>query len=70
LLTNPNTYLLQDYLKQDIKGCFYQQQLQKVKYPDVYLVEKILRRKNNKVFVKWLGFDSTHNSWIDKKKIV
>jgi hypothetical protein len=70
LLTNPNTYLLQDYQKQDIKGCFYQQQLQKVKYPDVYLVEKILRRKNNKVFVKWLGFDSTHNSWIDKKKIV
>jgi hypothetical protein len=70
LLTNPNTYLLQDYLRQDIKGCFYQQQLQKVKYPDVYLVEKILRRKNNKVFVKWLGFDSTHNSWIDKKKIV
>jgi hypothetical protein len=70
LLTNPNSYLLQDYQKQDIKGCFYQQQLQKVKYPDVYLVEKILRRKNDKVFVKWLGFDSTHNSWIDKKKIV
>jgi hypothetical protein len=70
LLTNPNTYLLQDYQKQDIKGCFYQQQLQKVKHPDVYLVEKILRRKNNKVFVKWLGFDSTHNSWIDKTKIV
>jgi hypothetical protein len=55
LLTNPNTYLLQDYQKQDIRGCFYQQQLQKVKHPDVYLVEKILRRKNNKVFVKCLG---------------
>jgi hypothetical protein len=53
-------------------GCCYQQQLQikRVKHPDVYLIEKILRRKNNKVFVKWLGFDLTHNSWIDKKQTV
>jgi hypothetical protein len=51
-------------------GCCYQQQLQKVKHPDIYLIEKILRRKNNKVFVKWFGFDLTHNSWIDKKQTV
>lgn len=69
-LTNPTTYLLQDANKHNIKGGFYEQQLQKVKYPDIYLVEKVLKRKNNKAFVKWLGFDNSHNSWIDIKNVV
>lgn len=34
LLTNPTTYLLSDINKVNIKGCFYQQQLQKVKHSD------------------------------------
>lgn len=69
-LTNPITYLLKDYKNENILGTFYNEQLQKVKYPDVYLVERILKRKGNKVFVKWLGFDNTHNSWIDKKNVL
>lgn len=68
--TNPTTYLLEDENNQDIQGSFYSEELQKVKYPDVYLVEKILRRKGSKVFVKWLGMDNRHNSWINKNNIV
>lgn len=41
--TNLTTYLLQDDKNQDIQGGFYQKQ--KVKYPDVYLAKKILRKK-------------------------
>jgi hypothetical protein len=51
-------------------GCCYQQQLQKVKPPNVYLIEKILRINNNKVLVKFLGFYLTHKIWIDKKQTV
>lgn len=69
-LTNPTTYLLQDENNKNILGGFYIQQLQKVKYPDVFLVEKVLKRQGNKVFVKWLGFDNKHNSWISKNNIV
>lgn len=69
-LTNPITYLLKDYKGENILGGFYKEQLQKVKHPDVYLVEKVLKRRKNKVFVKWLGFDSTHNSWIDKNDVL
>ena len=58
--TNPTTYLLQDESKQDIRGGFYEQQLQVVKSPDVYLVEKVLKRKKDKDFVKWLGLDNKH----------
>ena len=66
-LTNPVTYLLVDSQGNSIKGGFYEHELQKTKHPDVFLVEKVLRRKGNKEFVKWLGFDvNNHNSWIDK----
>lgn len=64
--TNPNTYLLSDYKNTEIKGSVYAEELQSVKHPDVYLIEKIIRKRNDQVYVKWLGFDSTHNSWIAK----
>lgn len=69
-ITNPRTYLLEDMQGQPIKGCFYEEELQKTKTPDVYLVEKVLRKKENKVYVKWLGFNNSHNSWIDVEDIL
>uniref|UniRef100_V5I837 Uncharacterized transposon-derived protein F54H12.3 n=1 Tax=Anoplophora glabripennis TaxID=217634 RepID=V5I837_ANOGL len=69
-LTNPTTYLLQDESGKEITGGFYELELQKVKHPDAHLVEKVLRKKGNKVFVKWLGYDDKHNSWIDKNNVL
>ncbi|XP_066587590.1 uncharacterized protein [Prorops nasuta] len=68
--TNPATYLLRDSRGTDIHGGFYEYELLKTANPDVYLVEKILRKKGNKVFVKWLGMDKTHNSWINKNNVL
>lgn len=68
--TNPITYILEDIRKNVIKGCFYNEELQLAKNPDIYLVEKILRRKGNKLFIKWFGYDSSYNSWINKSDIV
>lgn len=34
---------------QQIDGCFYEQKLQKFKYQDVYLFEKIRKRKRDRV---------------------
>lgn len=69
-LTNPRVYLLKDEQNEDIQGGFYEDELQKVKYPDVYLVEKVLKRKADKVYVKWLGMDKSHNSWIPKSELL
>ena len=66
--TNPVTYHLKDYRNEPIAGGFYEQEIAKVKYPDVYLVEKVLKRRKNQIYVKWLGFDSSHNQWIDKEE--
>lgn len=69
-LTNPVTYLLEDYRKQPIKGGFYEFELQRVKYSETYLVEKVLKRRGDTLFVKWLGFGNEHNSWINKKDMI
>lgn len=69
-LTNPTSYILKDTGHQEIKGAFYELELQKTKHPDTYLVEKVIRKKGNQLLVKWLGFDKTHNSWISKNDIV
>jgi len=68
--TDPITYNLIDYKKTPISGSFYEPELTRVKNPDIFLVEKILKRKGNQVFVKWLGFDKNHNSWINKNDII
>lgn len=68
--TNPITYEIIDQRKQPILGTFYEEELQKTKYPDIYLVEKVLKKKGNKLFVKWLGLSNSENSWIDKKSVV
>ena len=66
----PVTYLLKDTSDAPILGRFYQEELQKTKYEDVYLVEKILKARGDKVFVRWLGFDNTHDSWIKKSNVL
>lgn len=72
--TDPITYLLSDYQNQDIKGAIYAEELQRVMHPDIYLVEKTIRRGDKKrkgqVYVKWLGFGPEHNSWIYEKNIL
>ncbi|KAJ8915420.1 hypothetical protein NQ315_003180 [Exocentrus adspersus] len=69
-ITNPTTYLLEDMRGQPIQGAFYAEELQKTTKSDVYLVEKVLKRKGQKVYVKWLDLDKSHNSWIDKNNVL
>jgi len=53
---NPVTYLLKDYRGKSIVGAFYEYELHRASYPDIFLVEKVLHRRGNEVYVKWLGF--------------
>ena len=70
LSTNPTTYRIVDELEEEVKGTFYEDELQKVTVPDdkLYKVEKIIskRRTKGKVLylVKWAGFPSKFNQWI------
>lgn len=68
--TNPTTYILKDHEGFLIQGGFYEYELQKVKYPDIYLVEKVLNKKGNKLYIKWLGLPNKFNSWILKNQVL
>ncbi|KAJ8020517.1 hypothetical protein HOLleu_40127 [Holothuria leucospilota] len=67
---NPPVYTLKDYGGETIEGTFYDYELQKVSKTDhTYRIEKILkRRKRNgrkEYFVKWKGYPSKFNSWVN-----
>ena len=34
-----------------------------------FRVQKLMKRKSNKLHVKWKGYDNSFNSWIDKKDL-
>ena len=49
-----------------ITGIFYEKELQKIS-PEKFRIEKVLKRKGDKLYFKWKGYDNSFNSWIDKK---
>jgi hypothetical protein len=73
--TVPVTYGLKDLAEEDIKGKFYEQELQKVIETErAYIVEKILktRKRAGKIeyFVKWRSYPEKFNSWTDHVETV
>lgn len=68
--TKPVTYILKDTFGTVISGAFYSQELQKTLKNDVYLIEKILAKKGQKVKVRFLGLGKEHDAWIDSKDFV
>ena len=42
----------------------------KKNYEEEFRIGKEIRRKGNKLYVKWKGYDNSFNSWIDKKDII
>jgi hypothetical protein len=75
LKQNIPMYKLEDLNGEELIGGFYQAELQKVKKPEdtVWEVEKILRKRRRKnvnyVFVKWLNYPSSFNSWIPESDL-
>ena len=66
--TVPWTYVISDLNGEEIIGTFYEKKLRKTNQ-EKFRIEKVLRRKGNKLFVKWKGYDNLFNSWIGKKDI-
>ena len=63
------TYVISELSGEEITGSFYEKELQKTSQKG-FRIEKVIRRKSDKLYAKWKGYDSCFNSWIDKKDLV
>ena len=67
--TVPWTYAISDLNGEEITGSFYEKELQKTNQKK-FRIEKVLKRKGDKSYVKWKGYDNSFNSWINRKDIL
>ena len=67
--TVPRTYVINDLNDEEIIGTFYEKELQKISQKE-FRIEKVIRRKGDKLYVKWKGYNNSFNSWIDKANLV
>ena len=65
----PWTYIINHLNGEEIIGTFYEKELQKASQEE-FSIEKVIRRKGDKLFVKWKGYNNSFNSWIDKANLV
>ena len=59
--TVPWTYVVSDLNGEEITGSFYEKDLQKTSQ-EKFRIGKVLKRKGDKLYVKWKGYDSRFNS--------
>ena len=64
----PWTHVLSNLNREEVVGTFYEKELQKMNQKE-FRVEKVMKRKGDKLYVKWRGCDNSFNSWIDKRDI-
>ena len=67
--TVPWTYVINDLNGEEIIGIFYEKELQKTNQQR-FEIEKVIKKKGDELYVKWKGYDSSFNSWIDKKGLI
>ena len=65
----PWTYVINDINGEEIIRTLYQKELQKTNQKE-FRIGKVIKKKGDKLYVQWKGYDNSFNSWLDKKGIV
>ena len=67
----PITYKVKELDGTAIEGTFYAQELQRVHVDDqtVWRIEKVLKRRGDRLYVQWKGWPSKYNSWIRRQDL-
>ena len=67
--TVPWTYVINDLNGEEIAGIFYKNELQKTNQKN-FKIEKVIKKKENKLYVKWKVYDNSFNSWFGKSDLI
>ena len=67
--TAPWTYVINDLNGEKFTGTFYGKELQKTGQQE-FRIEKVIKKRGDKLNVKWKGYDNSFNSWIDKRDLI
>ena len=62
-------YVINDLNDEEITEILYEKELQKTHQKELR-IKKVLKRRGDKLYVKWKGYDNRFNSWIDKKDLI
>ena len=65
----PWTYVINDLNGDKTIGTFYEEELQKTNQQE-FRTEKVIKKKDDKLYVKCKGYNSSFNSWIDRKDLI
>ena len=66
---SPQTHVIENLNGDETVGTFYGKELQETTQKE-FRIEKVIKRKGDKLYVKWKGYDNSFNSQIDKKDII
>ena len=67
--TMPWAYVISDLNGEEVVRSFYEKELQRTNQKE-FRIEKVIKRKGNKLYLKWIGYHNSFNSWIDKKDLI
>ena len=65
----PWAYVISDLNGEEIVDSFYEKELKRANQKE-FRIDKILKRKGNKLYVKWKGYNNSFNTCIDKKDLI
>ena len=67
--TVPSTYVINYLNGEETTGSFYEKELQKTSKKE-FRIEKVIKRKGSKLYVKCKGYDNRFNSRINKNDLI
>ena len=63
------TYVINDLKGEETVGTLYEEELEKTNQKR-FRNEKVIKKKDDNLYVKWKGYNDLFNSWIDKKDTI
>ena len=63
------TYVIEDLTKEEVAGTLYQKEVRNANQTE-FTIERVIKKKADKLYVKWNGYENSLMVGLTKKNIV